>query len=209
MRKSVLRLQCDLSGLGVLGFGRPPGGGGRVLARLRLSVGLVEVVLDLRGGEYLEDTVLADDGELDVGFVHLSFEGLAHGEERGVDGVVELDVVVVALLEKGPRVLVVLPDRRRLPAVVRACPRRQERFAFRSLLATTVRFQPDSDDQEFKRTRDGHVAFQRTLSIVLASRETRLDHSRKPTRIPIRGPSSWRRYAPEGSTWKSCGPSSS
>mmetsp|Transcript_7842 Transcript_7842/g.27397 ORF Transcript_7842/g.27397 Transcript_7842/m.27397 type:complete len:576 (-) Transcript_7842:35-1762(-) len=81
------------------------------------SVGLVQVVLDLRRSEVAEDTVLAHHRQLNVVLVHLAFEALSHCQQRRVNRVVELHLVRVPLLQKASRVLVVLADGRRLPAV--------------------------------------------------------------------------------------------
>ena len=60
-------------------------------------------------------------------------------------------------------------------------PQRQEQFAFRCRLVTTVRFQSDSDDREFQRLATV-TWLSRTLSIVTRL-DTRLTHSQKPTSI--------------------------
>ena len=67
--------------------GDPAGRGHRGIAS-RTSydtlLDLLEVVLDLGGGEHLEGAVGADDADLDVGVVHRALEALLEREQRGV-----------------------------------------------------------------------------------------------------------------------------
>ena len=82
-------------------------------------VGLIQIVLNLFGGQNTELAVgLGDDAHLDVFRRHFALESLPQSEEGGVDGILELHVVLVALLQKGLGVQVVLADGGGLPTEV-------------------------------------------------------------------------------------------
>ncbi|KAJ8535266.1 hypothetical protein ON010_g13472 [Phytophthora cinnamomi] len=63
----------------------------------RRSIPAQPAFLHLRGREHVELLVLLDDAHLDVRLVHLALEALAQRQQRRVDGVFDLQVVVVTL----------------------------------------------------------------------------------------------------------------
>ena len=82
-------------------------------------VGLIQIVLNLLGGQDTELAVgLGDDAHLDVFRRHFTLETLPKSEEGGVDGILELHVVLVALLQEGLGIQVVLADGGGLPTEV-------------------------------------------------------------------------------------------
>lgn len=84
-------------------------------------VGLIEIVLNLLGGQNTELAIgLGDDAHLDVFRRHLALKSLPKGEEGGMDGILELHVVLVALLQKGLGIEVVLANGGGLPTKVGA-----------------------------------------------------------------------------------------
>mmetsp|Transcript_2689 Transcript_2689/g.10690 ORF Transcript_2689/g.10690 Transcript_2689/m.10690 type:complete len:299 (-) Transcript_2689:93-989(-) len=89
------------------------------LPRATRSLHLGEVVRHLRGGEHPELPVLGDDADLDIFGADLAVESLLEGEDRGVDGILQLHVLRIALLQERLGVGHVFPDRARLPREVR------------------------------------------------------------------------------------------
>ena len=67
-----------------------------------------KIVLDFAGFEPLELAALVANADLNVGLVHLALEGLLQRQDRRVDGVVELELLVVTTLQKGTRIVIVL-----------------------------------------------------------------------------------------------------
>mmetsp|Transcript_36978 Transcript_36978/g.106264 ORF Transcript_36978/g.106264 Transcript_36978/m.106264 type:complete len:244 (+) Transcript_36978:56-787(+) len=92
----------------------------RALNSTRRSLHLAQVVLHLGRGQNAENPVLADDPDLDVVGGDGLLEALLERQDGGVDGVLELDVLVVALLQEALCVHVVLADGRGLPGEVGA-----------------------------------------------------------------------------------------
>ena len=57
----------------------------------------------------------------------LTFEGLLEGEDGSVDGVLQLELFVVSLLEEGLPAYEVLADRRGFPCEIRALRQRWDK----------------------------------------------------------------------------------
>ena len=82
-------------------------------------VGLIQIVLNLLRSENTELAIgLGDDAHLDVFRRHFALETLPKSEEGGVDGILEIHIVLVALLQKCLGVEVILADGGGLPTKV-------------------------------------------------------------------------------------------
>mmetsp|Transcript_30206 Transcript_30206/g.87672 ORF Transcript_30206/g.87672 Transcript_30206/m.87672 type:complete len:228 (+) Transcript_30206:30-713(+) len=85
----------------------------------RRSLDFTQIILHFRRHEHAEFSVGADYTDLDVLGCDGLFEAFLQGEDGSVDGVLELDVLIVTFLEEGLRADMVLADCRSLPAEVR------------------------------------------------------------------------------------------
>ena len=82
---------------------------------LFLLLGLVEVVLDLLRRQDAELPLAFDQRDLHIVLVHLGHEALLEREDGGVNRVLQLDLLVVALLQERLGTRKALADRGGLP----------------------------------------------------------------------------------------------
>ena len=59
-----------------------------------------EVVLDLTWLKSFEFSLFVADSNFNIGFIHLTLERLLQGQNRRVDGIIKLQLLIVTALQK-------------------------------------------------------------------------------------------------------------